>query len=123
MIFTETPLKGAYVIDLEKRGDDRGFFARAFCEKEFGAHRLATHFVQVNNSLSAQNVEVMPRGSQSNFFKSVPVSRPVTALSTSPTTLYIGLLYCQVVRNGLLRGPICLSAFTIPFGSLPIQLP
>lgn len=54
MIFTETPLPGAFLIDLEKRGDDRGFFARAFCEKEFGAKGLATRFVQVNNSLSAQ---------------------------------------------------------------------
>src|SRR2546421_13063268 len=54
MIFTETPLKGAFLIDLEKRGDDRGFFARAFCEKEFGTHQLSAHFVQVNNSLSAQ---------------------------------------------------------------------
>jgi dTDP-4-dehydrorhamnose 3,5-epimerase len=54
MIFTETPLRGAYLIDLEKRGDDRGFFARAFCEREFGALGLATRFVQVNNSLSAQ---------------------------------------------------------------------
>jgi dTDP-4-dehydrorhamnose 3,5-epimerase len=54
MIFTETPLGGAYVIDLEKRGDDRGFFARAFCEREFGAKGLSTRFVQVNNSLSAQ---------------------------------------------------------------------
>ena len=54
MIFTETPLPGAYLIDLEKRGDDRGFFARAFCEKEFAAHQLVTRFVQVNNSLSAQ---------------------------------------------------------------------
>ena len=54
MIFTETPIPGAYLIDLEKRGDDRGFFARAFCEREFAAHRLATGFVQVNNSLSAQ---------------------------------------------------------------------
>jgi dTDP-4-dehydrorhamnose 3,5-epimerase len=53
MIFTETPLKGAYLIDLEKKGDDRGFFARAFCEKEFAKHSLSTHFVQVNNSLSA----------------------------------------------------------------------
>ena len=53
MIFTETPIPGAYLIDLEKRGDDRGFFARAFCEKEFAAHGLATRFVQVNNSLSA----------------------------------------------------------------------
>ncbi len=54
MIFKETSLQGAYLIDLEKRGDDRGFFARAFCEKEFGAHNLATKFVQVNNSLSAE---------------------------------------------------------------------
>ena len=54
MIFNETPLKGAYVIDLEKRGDERGFFARAFCEKEFSSHQLCTKFVQVNNSLSAQ---------------------------------------------------------------------
>jgi dTDP-4-dehydrorhamnose 3,5-epimerase len=54
MIFTETPLPGAYVIELEKKGDDRGFFARAFCEKEFAAHKLSSRFVQVNNSLSAQ---------------------------------------------------------------------
>ncbi len=54
MIFTETPLKGAFLIDLEKRGDERGFFARAFCGMEFGAQGLATQFVQVNNSLSAQ---------------------------------------------------------------------
>jgi len=53
MIFTETPIPGAYLIDLEKRGDERGFFARVFCEKEFAAHKLVTHFVQVNNSLSA----------------------------------------------------------------------
>jgi dTDP-4-dehydrorhamnose 3,5-epimerase len=53
MIFTETPIPGAYVIELEKRGDDRGFFARAFCEKEFSAHGLTPRFVQVNNSLSA----------------------------------------------------------------------
>jgi dTDP-4-dehydrorhamnose 3,5-epimerase len=54
MIFTESPLKGAFVINLEKRGDDRGFFARVFCEREFVAHDLVTHFVQVNNSLSGQ---------------------------------------------------------------------
>lgn len=53
MIFNETPIPGAYLIDLEKRGDDRGFFARAFCETEFGNHGLVTRFVQVNNSLSA----------------------------------------------------------------------
>ena len=35
MKFQETPLHGAYSIELEKRGDDRGFFARFFCENEF----------------------------------------------------------------------------------------
>jgi dTDP-4-dehydrorhamnose 3,5-epimerase len=54
MIFNETPIPGAFLIDLEKRGDDRGFFARAFCEKEFAAAGLVSRFVQVNNSLSAQ---------------------------------------------------------------------
>jgi dTDP-4-dehydrorhamnose 3,5-epimerase len=54
MIFTETPIAGAFLIDLEPRGDERGFFARFFCEREFGAHGLSTHFVQANNSLSAR---------------------------------------------------------------------
>jgi len=52
VIFTETPIPGAFLIDLEKRGDDRGFFARAFCENEFTAHGLSPRFVQVNTSLS-----------------------------------------------------------------------
>src|SRR5262249_24079033 len=54
MIFTETPLPGAFRIDLEKRGDDRGFFARTFCENEFAEHALVQHFCQVNNSLSSE---------------------------------------------------------------------
>ncbi|WP_432797436.1 dTDP-4-dehydrorhamnose 3,5-epimerase [Poriferisphaera sp. WC338] len=54
MIFHKTPLDGAYIIELEKRGDERGFFARAFCRNEFADHGLATEFVQVNNSLSAE---------------------------------------------------------------------
>jgi dTDP-4-dehydrorhamnose 3,5-epimerase len=53
MIFTPTPLAGAYLIDLDRKGDDRGFFARAFCEREFEQHDLVKHFCQVNNSLSA----------------------------------------------------------------------
>ena len=40
MIFTETALAGAFVIDLERRGDSRGFFARTFCQKEFADHGL-----------------------------------------------------------------------------------
>ncbi len=54
MKFNSTPLKDAFTIDVEKRGDDRGFFARMFCENEFADHGLETRFVQVNNSLSAK---------------------------------------------------------------------
>ena len=54
MKFHETPLNGAYLIELERRGDDRGFFARFFCEKEFAAAGAETRFVQINNSLSAR---------------------------------------------------------------------
>lgn len=54
MKFIETPLKGAFVIELEKRSDDRGFFARYFCEREFRQHGLNPKIVQMNNSLSGQ---------------------------------------------------------------------
>jgi dTDP-4-dehydrorhamnose 3,5-epimerase len=52
MKFTETPLQGAFVIELEKRGDERGFFARVFCEREFEQHGLNHQVVQANTSFS-----------------------------------------------------------------------
>lgn len=48
MIFTATRLKGAFVIDIERREDNRGFFARAFCQKEFEAHGLKPVIAQAN---------------------------------------------------------------------------
>ena len=48
MIFTETALKGAYLIDIEPRPDSRGFFARAFCQNEFAAHGLKPIIAQAN---------------------------------------------------------------------------
>lgn len=54
MKFIPTPLSGAYLIDLERRGDHRGFFARVFCADEFESHGLTHRFVQVNDSLSAE---------------------------------------------------------------------
>jgi len=52
MIFTETPLSGAFVVDLERHEDDRGFFARSFCQQEFTAHGLAPAMVQGNTSFN-----------------------------------------------------------------------
>lgn len=52
MIFTETRLKGAYIVELEKREDHRGFFARAWCQKEFEAQKLIPRMVQTNISFN-----------------------------------------------------------------------
>ncbi|NJN58485.1 MAG: dTDP-4-dehydrorhamnose 3,5-epimerase [Leptolyngbyaceae cyanobacterium SL_5_9] len=50
MLFTETKLKGAFILDLELREDHRGFFARTFCMKEFEAHGLKPTVAQCNLS-------------------------------------------------------------------------
>src|SRR5437762_7726592 len=54
MIFTETKLKGAFVIDVERREDSRGFFARAFCQHEFEAHGLKPVIAQGNLAFNKQ---------------------------------------------------------------------
>jgi dTDP-4-dehydrorhamnose 3,5-epimerase len=52
MIFTETVLRGAFVVDLEPRGDERGFFARAFCQREFDLRGLKSVVAQGNISFN-----------------------------------------------------------------------
>jgi dTDP-4-dehydrorhamnose 3,5-epimerase len=48
--FISTPLDGLYVVELERRHDDRGFFARAFCMREFQDHCLEQTVAQCNIS-------------------------------------------------------------------------
>jgi dTDP-4-dehydrorhamnose 3,5-epimerase len=48
VIFTETHLPGAFIIDPERREDNRGYFARAFCQHEFEAHGLKPVIAQAN---------------------------------------------------------------------------
>lgn len=50
MIFIESKLKGAFVIEIEKLGDERGFFGRAWCKAEFESHGLNPNLVQSNIS-------------------------------------------------------------------------
>jgi dTDP-4-dehydrorhamnose 3,5-epimerase len=52
MIFRETHLVGAFLIRLEKMEDERGYFARSFCEKEFARHNLSLPVVQCNVSFN-----------------------------------------------------------------------
>jgi dTDP-4-dehydrorhamnose 3,5-epimerase len=52
VIFKVTDLRGAYVIEPERRADFRGYFARTFCEKEFAALGLETRIAQCSVSFS-----------------------------------------------------------------------
>jgi dTDP-4-dehydrorhamnose 3,5-epimerase len=48
MIVTPAKLRDAAIVDVERRGDERGFLARVYCEQEFAAHGLPTRFVQAS---------------------------------------------------------------------------
>jgi dTDP-4-dehydrorhamnose 3,5-epimerase len=52
MIFIETELEGAFVIQPQRLEDERGFFARTWCQREFGEHGLGTKWVQCNISFN-----------------------------------------------------------------------
>jgi len=52
MIFTETNLKGAYSIDIERKNDERGYFGRSFCQHEFERYGLKTAVAQCNVSFN-----------------------------------------------------------------------
>jgi len=77
MIFEEICLSGAFVVSLDKRGDDRGFFARAFCTKEFEQHGLKPVGVQCNlatnylkGTLRGLHYQVPP-ASEAKFFRCI----------------------------------------------------
>lgn len=61
-----TPIVGAFVIEQEPRGDERGFFARAFCQQELEAAGLETSVVQINNAFTRQ------RGTLRGFHYQLP---------------------------------------------------
>lgn len=52
MIFSETTLKGSYIIELELFRDERGWFARTFCENEFNIISHTSNWVQLNHSFT-----------------------------------------------------------------------
>ncbi len=50
MIFQKTKLEGAWIVDLNRLEDERGFFARSFCQREFAEHGMNPHIAQCNVS-------------------------------------------------------------------------
>lgn len=54
MIFTQTPLAGAYLITLNPKGDNRGWFARTYCQQEFSVIGHTDPWVQMNHSMTSR---------------------------------------------------------------------
>lgn len=86
MIFHAVSLPGAVLIEIERREDERGFFARTFCEREFAAAGLPTHFPQSNVSFNRTRGTV--RGMH---FQRAPHEEPKLVRCTR------GAIYDQIV--------------------------
>lgn len=75
MQFTATRIHGAYAIDLERREDQRGFFARCWCQKEFESQGLITSFVQANVGFSHKQGTLRGMHFQSSPYQEVKLVR------------------------------------------------
>ncbi|MCR4346781.1 MAG: dTDP-4-dehydrorhamnose 3,5-epimerase [Sulfuricaulis sp.] len=75
MIFVETRLRGAYIIELEPHVDERGFFARTFCREEFIAHGLNPDFAQCDISFNKKQGTLRGLHYQTEPFEEVKLVR------------------------------------------------
>jgi len=75
MIFIETKLKGAFVIEPEKLRDERGFFARTWCKREFEAHGLNSNLVQCNISFNIKRGTIRGMHFQAKPFEEAKLVR------------------------------------------------
>jgi dTDP-4-dehydrorhamnose 3,5-epimerase len=75
MIFTGTRIKGAFIIDLDRREDHRGFFARSWCQREFKNHGLNPALVQINVGFSPRKGTLRGLHFQLAPYEEVKVSR------------------------------------------------
>jgi dTDP-4-dehydrorhamnose 3,5-epimerase len=75
MIFTETELPGAFIIEPKRLEDARGFFARIYCSKEFKEHALEESFPQCNISFNKSRGTVRGMHYQSSPYEEVKLVR------------------------------------------------
>jgi dTDP-4-dehydrorhamnose 3,5-epimerase len=73
MIFTQTKLNGAYIIELEPIVDNRGFFARSFCQKEFELHGITMNIAQCNISYNKKKGTLRGMHFQANPFEEAKI--------------------------------------------------
>jgi dTDP-4-dehydrorhamnose 3,5-epimerase len=75
VIFAETRLQGAFVVEVEKLEDERGFFGRAWCRKEFEAHGLNPQLVQCSISFNKASYTLRGMHYQSAPFQEAKLVR------------------------------------------------
>jgi len=103
LIFTETKIKGVYIIEPELLTDERGFFARSFCKEEFRNHGLETDIVQCNISYNKK------KGTLRGMHYQVPPFEEAKIVSCTYGTIYDvvldlrtdSLTYCQWIATDL----------------------
>lgn len=121
MIFEETPVAGVFVVDLDPHGDERGFFARAFCAREFADHGLVPLVVQANLALSHKTGTT--RGlhyqaashPEAKFFRCIrgeTFNVAVDVRQTSPTFgRWTGVVLSAENRRALYVPPCCAAGY------------
>ena len=82
MRFRETPLPGAFVVEIEPHADPRGFFARTWCSQEFAVHGLATQLVQASMSRNTR------RGTVRGMHVQLPPSQEAKLVRCSRGAIY-----------------------------------
>lgn len=97
MKFTATELEGAFVIDLARQEDERGFFARSFCAKELEAHRLSLNVVQSNVAFSSQ------KGTLRGLHYQIPPSAEVKLMRCTQGSVYDVIVDLRVDSPTYLR--------------------
>ncbi len=75
MIFTETKLKGSFILEIKKLEDERGFFGRSWCANEMNAHGLKSDIKQVNTSFSLKKGTIRGMHYQNDPFQETKLVR------------------------------------------------
>ena len=75
MKFSETKLKGAFIVETEKVSDTRGFFARTWCKKEFGQNKLNTNLVQISVGFNTKKYTIRGMHYQLNPYSETKLVR------------------------------------------------
>lgn len=75
MIFTETKLKGAFILEIKKLEDERGFFGRSWCANELAVHGLKHDIKQSNTSLSLKKGTIRGMHYQNDPFQETKLVR------------------------------------------------